>query len=127
MHNERKFGIDANDIVCIKCSIPPRGVGGSSPTRARPNGVLNFYLHVDTVMQTMHCAECDTHICIVCYSSLACNIVPSFGRACGACSAALQAALETHPSIHSRVLKDKAYAKVMRKASELANNDPSIS
>ena len=62
----------------------------------------------------------------MCYTNAACNVVPPFGRACGACCKALQEGLPTFPSIHSRVLKDAAYSRVVRNASELASSDPSI-
>ena len=52
-------------------------------------------------------------MCTVCYTNTACNIVPPFGRTCNECCIGLQSnTLKTHPSIHSRVLKNAAARRI---------------
>ena len=75
-------------------------------------------------MDALHCKECDRFVCTVCYTKTACNIVPPFGRTCDDCYATLQSRkLNTHPSIHSRVLKNATTRKIVEMSSSSSRED----
>ena len=108
------------DIACRECSKHPRGMCAADDNNAPPEQEVHRewrpasnVLSVNSCMDALHCKSCDRYTCTVCYTKTACNIVPPFGRTCEDCCHALQSnELKTHPSIHSRVLKNAAARRI---------------
>ena len=119
---ERMNGAAFVDIACRVCSKHPRGLRGAMADahHAHPEQEVQWewcpastVLHVNSDMDALHCRGCDRFVCTICYTKTACNIVPPFGRTCNECCTALQSnTLKTHPSIHSRVLKNATARRI---------------